>query len=551
MAETNAPSDALANLQLDEVTGERVSKSDLKRRQKQRIADEKKAGKAANAPLASQKKKVVEEMELTPNQYHEIRSREIRQRQLDGFNPYPHKFEVLTDLRDFVKDYADLGTGESRPEIEIRLGGRIFVKRASGSKLVFYDIKDEGVKIQVLCQLQKMGDDADAFEKIHEHIRRGDIVGIVGYPGRSTPKTRPEGELSIFATKLLLLTPCLHQIPSEHYGYKDPEQRFRNRFLDWSMNDSSRDVAHKRDLLIRYIRQFFWNLDFHEVETPILSALAGGATAKPFTTYHNELKRDLYMRVAPELYLKKMIGGGFNRVFEIGKQFRNEGIDPTHNPEFTTCEFYWAYKDYEDIMGVTEDLVSGIAKRLTGGYVTKYNTLDGKEYEVNWEKPWKRIDIIPTLEEKCGERFPPGDQFHTRESGRFLERMLKKMGVDCAPPLTNPRMFDALIGEFLESDCVQPTFLMNHPQVMSPLAKAHRSRPGLCERFEAFVCTKEIANAYTELNDPFDQRLRFEEQAAQKAQGDDEAQLIDENFCTMLEYGMPPTGGGEWASIVL
>ena len=450
---------------------------------------------------------------------------------------------MVTDLREFLQKYADIKTGEQRPEVEVRLGGRIFVKRASGSKLVFYDIKDEGVKVQVLCQLQHMDADEAKFEQIHDHIRRGDVVGIVGFPGRTAPRQRAEGELSIFATKLQLLTPCLHQIPSEHYGYRDPEQRFRNRFLDWNMNDASRQVAWKRDHLIRCIRQYFWDRDFLEVETPILSSLAGGATARPFTTYHNELKRDLYMRVAPELYLKKMIGGGFNRVFEIGKQFRNEGIDPTHNPEFTTCEFYWAYKDYNDIMDVTEDLVSGIAKKLTGGYVTKYHTLDGTEYEVNWEKPWRRIDIIPELEKKTGETFPPGDQFHTKETGEFLQKVLKKMEVECAPPLTNPRMFDALIGEFLENQCVQPTFLMNHPQVMSPLAKAHRSRPGLCERFEAFVCTKEIANAYTELNDPFDQRLRFEEQASQKAAGDDEAQLIDENFCTMLEYGMPPTGG--------
>ncbi|KAL9124653.1 MAG: hypothetical protein Q9217_006039 [Psora testacea] len=536
----------LANLHLDEATGEKVSKSELKKRKKQRELEEKKAKKATEAPakapnplVAAQKKKHEEEADLSPN----VRHREIRQRQLDGLNPYPHKFDVVTDLREFLKQHANIKTGESRPEVEVRLGGRIFVKRSSGSKLVFYDLKDEGVSVQVLCQLQQSGEDAAAFEKMHEHIRRGDIVGIVGYPGRTAPRTRDEGELSVFATKLLLLAPCLHQIPSAHYGYKDPEQRYRNRFLDWSMNDKSRQVALQRDLMIRYIRRYFWDLDFHEPETPILSAIAGGATAKPFETYHNDLKRYLFMRVAPELYLKKMIGGGFNRVFEIGKQFRNEGIDPTHNPEFTTCEFYWAYQDYNDIMNITEDLVSGIAKSVTGGYVTKYHTLDGQEYTINWEKPWKRVDIIPTLEGKCGEKFPPGEQFHTEETNAFLKRILEKCKVECTPPLTNSRMFDALIGEFLESDCIQPTFLMNHPQVMSPLAKAHRSRPGLCERFEAFVCTKEIANAYTELNDPFDQRLRFEEQASQKAQGDDEAQLIDENFCTMLEYGMPPTGG--------
>lgn len=249
------------------------------------------------------------------------------------------------------------------------------------------------------------------------------------------------------------------------------------------------------------------------------------------------------MRVAPELYLKMLVVGGLERVFELGKQFRNEDADLTHNPEFTTCEFYMAYADLQDVMGMTEDLVSGMVKAVTGGYETTFHTQHGETYNVNWAKPWKRIQMMPALEEATGEKFPPGDQLHTQETNDFLRRVCKKMNVECTPPLTNARMIDKLVGEFIEDKCVNPTFIEGHPQMMSPLAKYHRSIPGLCERAEAFVCKKEIANMYTELNDPFDQRLRFEEQANQKSQGDDEAQLIDETFCEALEWGLPPTGG--------
>jgi len=202
-----------------------------------------------------------------------------------------------------------------------------------------------------------------------------------------------------------------------------------------------------------------------------------------------------------------------------------------------------AYADVYDVMEITEDLVSGLVKHITGGYETKFHTQTGEEYHVNWQKPWKRIEMIPALEKACGEKFPSGDQLHTQETNDFLKRMLKKTNVECSPPQTNARMLDKLVGEFIEETCINPTFITGHPQVMSPLAKYHRDYPGLCERFEAFVCKKEIVNAYTELNDPFDQRLRFEEQARQKDQGDDEAQMVDENFCTSLEYGLPPTGG--------
>lgn len=464
-------------------------------------------------------------------------------RQSKDPNPYPHKFHVTTELTEFKAEYDSLKRGETKPAIEVRVAGRIYVKRVSSTKLCFYDIRSGGVRIQVMCQADVAT--GPAFEAQHEHLRRGDIIGIIGFPGRTAPKNREDGELSIFAKEVILLTPCLHQIPSEHYGLQDMETRFRKRYLDLIMNDKSRNILLTRAKVIKYVRNYFDSNGFVEVETPMMNQIAGGATAKPFVTHINEYDTDLFMRVAPELYLKMLVVGGIDKVYELGKQFRNEGADLTHNPEFTTCEFYEAYADVYDVMKRTEELVSGLVKEITGSYKTVFHPDPEKDekYEVNWEAPWHRIDMIPALEEATGEKFPPGEQLHTPESAGFLKRILKKCNVECPPPQTNARMLDKLVGEFIEEKCINPTFITGHPQLMSPLAKYHRDRPGICERFEAFVCKKEIVNAYTELNDPFDQRLRFEEQALQKAQGDDEAQLIDENFCESLEWGLPPTGG--------
>lgn len=564
-APTTGGEDA-ANMQLDEVTGEQVSKSELKRRQKQRAKEAEKAAKAKANPQPQKSaanaasNAAADEEQLDPSQYFEARCRAVQKmRASHSPNPsvdsdtwhkpytdkprYPHKFSVNYNAVNFEKDFGHLGRGEHIKDKTLRIGCRFMDKRVYGTKLCFYDVVAEGVKLQIMCQANEATGSV-SFQEQHEHLRRGDIIGVVGYPGRTAPKDDPQGgQISLFAQQVTLLTPCLHQLPGKHYGFKDQEQRHRKRYLDLLMNDSTRNVFRTRSKLITELRRFFDERDFVEVETPMMNQIAGGATAKPFKTHHNDLNMELYMRVAPELYLKQLIVGGMERVYEIGRQFRNEGIDLTHNPEFTTCEFYQAFADVYDIMDMTEDLVARLVEKITGGLTTSYTTQAGEVYQVNWQKPWKRIEMIPALEEACGEKFPAGDTLHSQETNDFFKRILKKMKVECSPPLTNARMLDKLVGEFIEEKCINPTFITGHPQMMSPLAKYHRDQPGLCERFEAFVCKKEIVNAYTELNDPFDQRLRFEEQANQKAQGDDEAQMIDETFCQALEYGLPPTGG--------
>ncbi len=458
-------------------------------------------------------------------------------------NPFPHKYTVDYDLANFEREYGQLKKGEVDRDRTISIAARIYNIRTAGENLRFYEVAVNGAEIQIMATNNE-STSKTPFTEQHDHLRRGDWIGVKGFPGRTSPKREDNpGELSVFAQETTLLAPCLHQIPSEHYGFKDQEERYRNRHLDLIMNKRTRDTFLARSKITKYVRNYFDDNGFFEMETPILLKNAGGATAKPFNTHHNDLNMTLALRIATELPLKQLVVGGLTKVYELGRQFRNEGIDLTHNPEFTTCEYYEAFADVYDVMDRTEELVEGMVKTICGSLQTEFTTQHGETYNVNWAKPWKRIEMMPALEEACGEKFPAGDQLHTDETNQFLRRMLKKTGLECTPPLTNTRMIDKMVGEFIEEKCINPTFITGHPQVMSPLAKYHRSHPGLCERFEAFVCKKEIVNAYTELNDPLDQRLRFEEQANQKAQGDDEAQVLDEGFLTAMEYGLPPTGG--------
>eukprot|EP01094_Clydonella_sp_ATCC50884_P000299 TRINITY_DN10237_c0_g1_i1.p1 TRINITY_DN10237_c0_g1~~TRINITY_DN10237_c0_g1_i1.p1 ORF type:complete len:663 (+),score=226.09 TRINITY_DN10237_c0_g1_i1:71-1990(+) len=519
--------------------GKPLTKGQLKKLR----AEEKAKAKAEAEAERAKAKADSDAIETDPSAYFEHRMRYVAE--VEKENPleaYPHKFPTTMRVPDFVEKYKELKDNEILNDVTESVAGRVSAIREFG-KLVFYAIVGDGQELQGMLMKQHYTATGPTrgFDAIRSVVRRGDIIGITGHPSRSK-----SGELSVIASEVRVLSPCLHMIPHT----LNQDSRYRKRYLDLICNTGNRRTFETRARIIRTLRNFLEDRHFLEVETPMMHMVAGGATAKPFKTLHNDLNMTLFMRVAPELALKMCIVGGLERVYEIGRCFRNEGIDMTHNPEFTSCEFYMAYADYNDLMEMTEDLIIEMVKKVTGSdeLVVPYH-MNGRVDEngneippimMSFAKPFKRIPMIPGLRE-AGVDVP--DDLSTEEARAQLEKECERLDVQCGAPRTTARLLDKLVGDLIEKNCEQPTFITDHPQIMSPLAKWHRSSPGMTERFELFMACKEVCNAYTELNHPIVQRERFSDQLKDKDAGDDEAQELDENFCTALEYGLPPTAG--------
>lgn len=438
-----------------------------------------------------------------------------------GINPYPYKYNKTASAKELQKKYENLAAGEET-EDRYNVAGRIMAIRNSG---MFIDLMDDTGKIQIFCHKQNIDEEKIKLLKL---VDIGDIMGFTGDIRRT-----PRGELSIKAIDFEILTKSLKPLPEKFHGLTDVETKYRQRYVDLIINEETRETFKKRSLIIQKIREFLAQRGFLEVDTPILQTVASGANARPFTTHHNALDMDMTMRIALELYLKRLIVGGVSeRVYEIGKCFRNEGIDTRHNPEFTMIELYQAYADYNDMMELTENMVAYVAKEVLGTTKIKYG-----ENEIDLTPPWDRKTMIGAIKEYTGKDFMACSTLEE------AVKMAQTIGVNVEECDSWGKVIDAVFEEKVEPSLIQPVHIIDYPLEISPLAKVHRNNNRLTERFETRVNGWEIANAFSELTDPIDQRSRFESQALAKANGDEEAMEIDEDFINALEYGMPPTGG--------
>ena len=434
-------------------------------------------------------------------------------------DPFPHAYPGVVPVADVHGAFADLEAGAETEERR-RIAGRLVSRRGQG-KMAFLDLEDRSGRIQIQSKVDVLG------EEKHERLLGLDLGDLIGVDGRVFKSRR--GELSIQVEDFAVLAKSLRPPPDKFHGVQDTELRFRRRELDLQGNPETRELFVTRAKVISEIRRYFDTSGFVEVETPVLQPLYGGALARPFTTHHNQLDRDLYLRIATELYLKRLIVGGLERVYEIGKNFRNEGVSHKHNPEFTMIEWYEAYADYEDEAQRLETLCAGIAEVV------------GYEGEIDWSAPWRRVTLAGAIEEQTGI------DVLAHRSDEALAKVIREHPEASKKVPTEgqqwPQMVDDLMSKFVEPGLIQPTFLMDYPKELSPFAKDHRSEPGLVERFEAFAGGMEFANAFSELNDPDDQRQRFEEQVRHAAAGDENAPPFDTDYIYALEHGMPPTGG--------
>lgn len=408
-------------------------------------------------------------------------------------------------------------------EKSVAVAGRIMSKRSMG-KASFFDIADASGKIQIYIKLNVIG------KETYEQFKKWDIGDIVGVNGEVF-RTK-HGEISIRATKAVLLSKSLLPLPEKFHGLTNTDLRYRQRYVDLIVNPEVRDVFVKRSLIIRELRTFLDSKGYLEVETPVLHNIAGGAAARPFITHHNSLNIDMYLRIALELHLKRLIVGGFDKVYEIGRVFRNEGMDTKHNPEFTMLEFYQAYSNYEDVMNLTEEMLRYVAQKVLGTTTVVYG-----DQEIDLGKPFARISMVEAVKKYTGVDF---DAIQTLEEARAVA---KEHHIQYEERHLKGDILNLFFDEFVEDKLIQPTFLTGHPVEISPLSKRDAAHPGYTERFELFITGREFANAFSELNDPIDQKARFEHQLELKAQGDEEATDMDNDFITALEYGLPPTGG--------
>ena len=454
----------------------------------------------------------------------QARRQKLEQLRELGVNPYANNFPVHHNTGEILKKYQEFSAEALESvEEEYSIAGRIMTIRSFG-KAAFIVLQDRSGRLQIYIRKNTIGNDAFKVFKLFDI---GDIVGVVGKPFRTRT-----GELSLHVSTIRLLTKNLRPLPEKWHGLTDTETRFRQRYVDLTVNPDVVDIFRRRSQIIRMMRDYLERHGFMEVETPMLHPLVGGAAAKPFTTRHNALNMDLYLRIAPELYLKRLLVGGLERVYEINRSFRNEGISIQHNPEFTMVEFYWAYATYENLMEMTEEMIGAIVKALHDTYRIPYQgqTLD-------FTPPWERLTVKDAVIKYSafGER--------DLDSRDALLATAKRVGIEDAGNMGDGKLLMGIFEELAETQLVQPTFLLDFPLEVSPLARKKESDPSLVDRFELYIAGREIANAFSELNDPIDQLSRFEDQLRAREAGDEEAHMMDDDYIRALEYGMPPAAG--------